>query len=131
MSESLNKTIVLIDDDQSLLSLLAKLLEIERYRVIPLRSPDTQTLLETLDANKPQAMIIDVHLEGQNGLDLLRTIRDHRISHPLKVMMTSGEDLRDQCLRAGADGFLLKPYMPTDLVNWLQVQFQSLDIKEG
>jgi len=34
--------------------------------------------------------------------------------------MSSGEDVRDACAKAGADGFLLKPYMPDDLISWIR-----------
>jgi DNA-binding response OmpR family regulator len=126
-----NKTVILIDDDQSMLSLLAKLLEIEGFHVTSLRSPEVQTVLGVLDSLRPFAMIMDVHLEGRNGLELLKSIRAHPYSYPLRVMMTSGEDLRNPCLEAGADGFLLKPYMPTDLITWLRAQIHLIDKKEG
>ena len=52
----------------------------------------------------------------------LRTIRsDNRISD-MRVLMTSGMDLKDQCVEAGADGFLLKPYMPDDLIQLIRAQ---------
>jgi CheY-like chemotaxis protein len=33
--------------------------------------------------------------------------------------MTSGLELRQECLAAGADGFLMKPFMPKELIDWL------------
>jgi DNA-binding NarL/FixJ family response regulator len=34
--------------------------------------------------------------------------------------MASGMDVKDECLKAGANGFLMKPYMPDDLVKQIQ-----------
>ncbi len=126
-----HKPVILVDDDPSMLNLLARLLEIEGFQVLPLRSPSVQSLFEVVASHNPFAIILDVHLEGQNGLALLKSIRASSYSSTLKILMTSGEDVRSQCFEAGADGFLLKPYMPTDLITWLQSQYQFMDNKES
>jgi CheY-like chemotaxis protein len=34
--------------------------------------------------------------------------------------MTSGMDMKDQCLNAGANGFIMKPFMPDELIKKLR-----------
>jgi DNA-binding response OmpR family regulator len=38
----------------------------------------------------------------------------------MRVIMSSGMDFHTRCLQAGADDFLMKPYMPDDLVKLLK-----------
>ena len=56
----------------------------------------------------------------QDGLEILDVIRsDPKIKH-LSVVMVSGMNLREECMRRGATEFLLKPFMPQDLVATLK-----------
>ncbi len=41
------------------------------------------------------------------------------------VVMASGMSLKEECLAAGADAFLLKPYMPDELIQILQEYTQE------
>ena len=38
----------------------------------------------------------------------------------MKIVMTSGMDMKKECLERGADHFLLKPFMPDDLLKVLK-----------
>jgi DNA-binding response OmpR family regulator len=131
MHKQLNKNIILIEDDQIMLSLLTTLLGLETYHVIALRHPTTDNILEIIENHIPVAIILDVHLEDQNGIDLLNSFQAKAKEFNISVMMTSGEDLRRECLEAGADGFLLKPYMPADLITWLNNRSQASQKKES
>jgi len=55
-----------------------------------------------------------------NGLEVLAQVRADEKTKDLKVVMTSGLNLEDECMGQGANGFLLKPYMPDDLLNILK-----------
>jgi CheY-like chemotaxis protein len=65
-------------------------------------------------------LLLDVHLPNANGLDVLAQVRANVETNDLSVVMTSGLNLEDECLRSGANGFLLKPYMPDDLLSLLK-----------
>ncbi len=122
--------VLLVEDDQNMLALLTRLLEIEGFDVMPVQSPTAESINDTLANQHPLAVVLDVYLSGQNGIDLLKSIREKKTTTPVRVMMTSGEDLSRECLSAGADGFLLKPYMPTDLIAWLRTQLIFINTKE-
>ena len=69
---------------------------------------------------EPDVLLFDVHLKNANGLDLANKLRiagelDNRI-----LIMASGMDLEKECKQAGASLFLLKPYHPDHLINWLR-----------
>jgi CheY-like chemotaxis protein len=63
---------------------------------------------------------MDVHLGGQSGMQILQEIRNHKDLEHVRVVMTSGLDVREQCIQSGANAFLLKPFMPDDLIRVLK-----------
>ena len=116
------KKIMLIEDDATMRSLLKTLLELESFEVViygeaPFNDPDP---IVSLKAANPEGILLDVHLRtpgGEiNGVDLMKQIRAEASLKGLRAVMASGMDLKEQCLEAGADSFLLKPYMPDDLI---------------
>ncbi|NPV76748.1 MAG: response regulator [Anaerolineae bacterium] len=113
--------IMLIEDDPTMRSLLQTLLEMEGFRIIPfIGNINKDEILKALSAEQPETLIMDVHLQNINGIHLLKEIRSQEKGHHVKVIMTSGMDLKGECLKAGADGFLQKPYVPDDLLRLLR-----------
>jgi DNA-binding response OmpR family regulator len=112
-----SKKVGLIEDDTSMQSLLKTLLELEGFRVvlIPDRSGLTK-ILEVILTEKPDILLLDVNLKNVNGFDILQQVQSFPERSAMRIVMSSGMDLRDECLRAGADSFLMKPYMPDELI---------------
>lgn len=106
--------VLLIEDDPTMLSLLNTLLEIEGYEVVQLESFDN--VVESVHSIAPDVILMDVHLEDIDGLGLLESIRKENAFEGIKVIMSSGMDFNDESLLKGANGFLLKPYMPDELI---------------
>jgi CheY-like chemotaxis protein len=73
-------------------------------------------VLDAIYQHRPDAILLDVHLTQGNGVDLLREIRSDPGLHNIYVIMQSGMNLATECQAAGADTFLLKPYMPDALI---------------
>ncbi len=111
--------IMLAEDDETMLSLLKTLLSLEGFTVVGVDF-SSEGILEVLRREKPDALLMDVHLPNQNGLDALREIRNDAALQDTRVIMASGMNLKEECLAAGANGFLLKPYMPEDLIALLR-----------
>jgi CheY-like chemotaxis protein len=55
---------------------------------------------------------------------MLEQVRGDDETKNLKVVMTSGLNVEDECLESGANGFILKPYMPDDLLGILKKNIQ-------
>lgn len=110
------KKVMLVEDDVTMLGLLNMLLEMEGFSVIKVLDDDPDKLLETIRQERPALVLMDVHLRQINGFDLLRRIKDEDDTKGIKVLMSSGIDFRAECDQAGADGFILKPYMPDALI---------------
>lgn len=104
---------MIVDDDRTITSLLQMLLELDGF-VVNVVALSTQ-VLPTLETNRPDAILMDVHLADGSGVDVLKAIRAHTDFASVPVIMSSGMDVEEQCLEAGATEFILKPYPPDQL----------------
>ena len=111
--------VLLADDDYTMVALLKTLLSMEGYQVATLLDK-TGDILENIRAAKPDIMLIDIFLGDRNGLDIVRQIRQMPDLNSIRIIMASGVDKTEECLAAGADAFLLKPYMPNELFEKLR-----------
>lgn len=109
---------MLAEDDTTMVSLLKTLLKMEGFEVVALHAD--ADVLEAVKREKPDLLLLDVYLSHkQSGLDILDQLRHSKDTHAVRVVMTSGLNVKDECLRRGANDFLLKPYMPDDLIGTL------------
>lgn len=116
---------MLLEDDFTMLSLLQTLLEIEGYEVF--QSVEFDDAASRISEVKPDLIIMDVNLQSANGLDVLQAVRsDEGLANTL-VIMSSGMDLQNECMEKGADDFILKPYMPDELVRKIEGLLQVRD----
>ncbi|MCU0484905.1 MAG: response regulator [Anaerolineales bacterium] len=111
--------VMIVEDDAAMLSLLTTLLEMEGFEVMKLGEVKTGAILEQLRKEFPDIILMDVYLRQINGLDLLKVIKQDEQVKTVRVIMSSGMDFCEQCLHAGADAFIMKPYMPEELINQL------------
>lgn len=105
--------VMIVDDDRATVSLLTMLLEMDGFEVS--QSPQPQGVVERGKADGVDAFIIDCHLGGFSGLNLVREIRDDADLADKLVVVTSGRDVADEAEDAGADLFMLKPFSPNEL----------------
>ncbi len=106
--------VLLVEDDPTMLGLLNTLLEMEGYEVSKLEFFDN--IVADILNIAPDLVLMDVNLHNFDGLQLLEDIRkENKLSH-VKVIMSSGMDFLEESLSRGADGFILKPYMPEELI---------------
>ena len=110
------KKIMLVEDDATMLGLLNILLEMEGFVVVNMQDDNPDHFMETIREEIPALVLMDVHLRQINGFDLLQKIKEDPECNEMKVLMSSGIDFKEECERAGADGFILKPYMPDQLI---------------
>lgn len=109
--------IMVLEDEVILFDLLHDLLKYEGYEVV---KPSGQSdIVDELHTVRPEAVLIDVHLKELNGLDLLDRIRQDEQLRDTFVVMSSGIDYQSESIQRGANGFIMKPYMPEELLRLL------------
>jgi CheY-like chemotaxis protein len=106
--------ILLVEDDATMRILLKTLLELDGHHIDMVSDP-RMDIVQFIQDLKPGIIIMDVHLRSKNGIEILKSIRQLSLPWHPYIIMASGMDVREECLQAGADGFLLKPYMPDEL----------------
>ncbi len=106
--------LVIVDDDRTMVSLLTTLLEMEGHLVV--RASGTQDLQSILNSDRPDLIIMDVFLTDGDGVEFLNSLRASESHADIPVVMSSGMDLEERCTANGANGFLLKPYTPEQLI---------------
>ncbi len=115
--------VLIVDDDRTMVSLLQTLLEMDGFEVAAIR--DWGAVLETVRSEMPDLVIMDYFLPQQEGLDIVIAIRDDPQLADVRIIMTSGMDMSEQCISAGVNDFLLKPYTPAQLSASIQENLRS------
>lgn len=110
--------ILLAEDDSTMVSLLKTLLKMEGYETVALDVNDD--VPQAVLRERPDVLLMDVHLGRQSGIEIVESIRKNPQIADVRVVMTSGFNVKEECLRRGADDFLLKPFMPADLIGILK-----------
>lgn len=106
---------MVIDDDRTTNALLQTLLELEGMTVVICHLA-TEALAQ-MEAEMPDVVLMDMHIGGASGLDLLTQMRVHARLRQMPVVMCSGMNVEYECKQAGAQAFVLKPYQPDDLID--------------
>jgi DNA-binding response OmpR family regulator len=112
--------ILIVDDDRNTSTLLRTLFEIEGF--VGVLCPKPEDVLNTMRHEKPDVVLMDVHLAEVDSLHILREMRGDSELQAVPVVMTSGLDLREKCEASGANGFMQKPFKPTELVALVKQQ---------
>lgn len=109
--------VMLVEDDVTMLSLLSTLLEMEGFTVVKTdRQQNADGFVESIRQEAPDLVLLDVNLRQTNGFDVLHALRQDGTLKSIRVLMSSGMDYAMRSYQEGADGFILKPYMPDDLL---------------
>lgn len=117
MADSYLKTkkILLVDDEKELLDMVEVILKENGYANIKTAACCAEAL-ETAAAFYPELAVLDVMLPDGSGLELLKELRK-KADYPIIFLTARGED--DDRLRGfglGADDYIVKPFLPRELV---------------
>jgi CheY-like chemotaxis protein len=66
-------TLLIVDDDAGTVDTLGRMLRLEGYDI--LTAPDTDSALKVIDASRPDAILVDLHMPASDGLAFLRRLR--------------------------------------------------------
>ena len=112
--------VLLVDDEEAFVNLLAERLETRGITVLV--AHDVASALDLLAAHPVDVAVLDVCMPGRDGLDLLRVMRER---HPLveALMLTGSSDVRNavEGMRLGACNYLLKPVDIEELLRELRL----------
>ncbi len=108
--KSRSKTVLIIEDEADIRNFIARVLELEGYRV--LEAGDGTRGMEIIRENTVALVLLDLRLPGPDGWSILREIkRNPELSAiPVVVLTAIAEAIqRKKTLRMGATSYLIKP----------------------
>ncbi|MCU0498230.1 MAG: response regulator [Anaerolineae bacterium] len=108
--------VMIVDDDRTTTKLLQTLLELDGFEVcVAARGGDVIPLALK---ERPDIFLMDYHLSDMDGVEVLRDLRAgaaNGIFVHAPIVMTSGLNVHDEVMEAGANDFLVKPFEPDEL----------------
>ncbi len=116
------RTVLLADDDPTVIALLGAALRKEGFRVVT--AVDAMQALLMTQHRKPDVIVLDVQMPGGTGIHSLKKIKalNHTSQTPVVVISSiTDPQLPDQVKELGADVFMPKPVDPAALIAELKI----------
>lgn len=120
---------MICDDAPFICDTLRELLEKEGYHCAGLAEDGAQ-LHDLMNENIPDILFLDIHLAEENGLDLLKEIKQKKM--PVKVIMLTAdktEEAKQTAVAYGADAYLTKPFLPQQIITTLSSLLYKINEK--
>lgn len=123
------RTILIVEDDDAIRLVLSTNLLDEGYR--GLEAPSAEIALELIESETPDALLVDLRLPGMQGLELVRILRQ-RSSVPI-IIVSAQSDSHDIVagLEAGADDYVVKPFVFKELMARLRTVLRRISAVES
>jgi two-component system response regulator FixJ len=110
MSQALESgEVFLVDDDQSVREALSMVLSLEGYHVSGFS--EGSSFLAAARARTPACIILDVHMPGRSGLDILKELNAQNYGAPIFIISGQGDiPMAVEAIKNGALDFIEKPF---------------------
>src|SRR6201996_4018853 len=116
--------IFVVDDDPAVRDTLSMVLKAAGYEVICFA--DGAALLSVARSRTPAAVLLDVHIPGKSGLDILKEL--HGEDYPAPIFIISGQGdiaMAVSAIKNGALDFIEKPFKGNELVARLEEAIEA------
>lgn len=109
------KKILIVDDEQSIRTLLEYNLKQEQYETIS--AADGEEAVHKTESEQPDLILLDLMLPKMDGIDVCKTLRQRGIETPIIMLTAKGDELDKVLgLEIGADDYMTKPFSPREVV---------------
>jgi DNA-binding NarL/FixJ family response regulator len=103
------RTVLVVDDHPIVRQGLALLINREPDLAVCGEAENAHAAMLFLMQNKPDILVVDISLNGPDGLDLLKDIRSRHPDIPVLILSMHDESIyAERALRAGAQGYIMK-----------------------
>jgi DNA-binding response OmpR family regulator len=114
---------MVVDDDNTFSTLLKTVFDLEGHQSVSVSNQ--ADVIPTARQIKPALVLMDIHVADGDTLDALRGLRADEELKAVPIVMTSGMDRSAECLAAGADRFIFKPFRPSELLEMVEDLLQE------
>lgn len=121
----------IVDDDPLARLVASNSLEGEEHTMIELG--DGQSCLDRMEEENPDLIILDVEMDGLNGIDTCRALRQAGHERPHVLFISSHDDMETRLAAydAGGGDFLVKPFMPDELLRKVRQARSQLEQRDS
>ena len=125
----MSKLIYVADDEKNICFLIENFLEKEGYEVECFG--DGESLLEAFEKKAPDLCILDIMMPGMDGLTVCTQIR--KTSHVPIIIVSAKDSPLDRItgITLGSDDYMVKPFLPLELVTRVKALFRRVDAFSG
>ncbi len=124
------KKVLVVDDEQSILTLLQYNLEQSGFQVVT--AMDGEEAKRVALSERPDLIILDLMLPKLDGLEVCKQLRQERLMTPI-LMLTAKDDEFDKVLglELGADDYLTKPFSPREVVARIRAILRRVELQSN
>jgi DNA-binding response OmpR family regulator len=97
----------IIEDDEVIAKIFSTAVREAQFETVIIR--DGIEAMEKLESNVPDLVVLDLHLPGISGINILRVIRNDPRFEKTRVLIASADATQSEFLRVNADQVLIKP----------------------
>jgi DNA-binding response OmpR family regulator len=106
--------VLVVDDDDNILRMIQRILELEGYQV--LKASSGETALKVFDDENPELILLDIMMPDMDGYTVCRNIREFSPVPIIMVTAKGNDEEKVKGLDAGADDYITKPFSSKELV---------------
>jgi len=119
-------TVLIAEDDDAIRDLISFKLDAIGYRT--LTAANGHSALEIVHQHQPDVIILDIGMPGMDGLSVCHQLHSDRLTAEIPVLMLSGRSRETDIelgYTVGADHYMIKPFVPAELVQRVRWLFMS------
>jgi len=126
---ALKKTILVVDDDKSILRTFTRILQKSGYEIEVAETG--KEAIEKAENRRYDLALVDIRLPDMDGTDLLGRLKK-QLQHTVKIMITGFPSLETgvKALDEGADAYLVKPVKPQELLMLLDEKLKGQEVSQ-
>jgi two-component system alkaline phosphatase synthesis response regulator PhoP len=130
VEEYMSKKVLVVDDEQSIVTLLTYNLEQAGFTVVT--ANDGEEAIEKVATEQPAFIILDLMLPKLDGVEVCKQLRQQKVMTPI-LMLTAKDDEFDKVLglELGADDYMTKPFSPREVVARVKAILRRTQLSNG
>lgn len=114
----MSKKILTVDDSKTMRQMLEVALTAAGFEVV--QAGDGIEGLETLETTTPDVIVTDINMPRMDGFGFIEGVRTHERHRAIPILVLTTEsdaEKKERARRAGATGWIVKPFDPAKLVS--------------
>ena len=111
------KKILIVDDSMTMVRMMQSVLEKEGYSAIGISDPSQ--IEQTIDIVSPSLILLDVVMPERNGFQVCRSLKNSQAYKSIPIIVVTSKSTQSDRFWAeqqGANGYIVKPFAPGDLL---------------